>query len=131
MRDMQARGRNEQGAALVTVLLFMTLTFILISSMLTVTGNEVVISGIQRDSTRALEHAQAAAQEAVMRIQEGRQYVNGFSSCVSPTSTDCFSLAPGTSVAIFRRFTGVNSAYQEIQVTSTVGRATRRINFLV
>lgn len=118
---MQARGRNEQGAALVTVLLFMTLTFILISSMLAVTGNEVVISGIQRDSTRALEHAQAGVQEAVMRIQEGRQYVNGFTS----------SLVSGTTVSVFRRFTGVNSAYQEIQVTSTVGRATRRINFLV
>jgi hypothetical protein len=118
---MQARGRNEHGAALVTVLLFMTLTFILISSMLTVTGNEVVISGIQRDSTRALEHAQAGVQEAVMRIQEGRQYVNGFTS----------SLAPNTTVTVFRVFTGVNSAYQEIRVTSTVGRATRRINFLV
>lgn len=118
---MQARGRNEHGAALVTVLLFMTLTFILISSMLTVTGNEVVISGIQRDSTRALENAQAGVQEAVMRIQEGRQYVNGFTS----------SLAPGTTVTVFRVFTGVNSAYQEIRVTSIVGRATRRINFLV
>jgi len=118
---MQARGRNEQGAALVTVLLFMTLTFILISSMLAITGNEVVISGIQRDSTRALEHAQAGAQEAVVRIQEGRQYINGFSS----------SLAPNTTVQVFNRFTGVNSAYQEIQVRSIVGRATRRINFLV
>jgi len=119
--DMQARGNNERGAALVTVLLFMTLTFILISSMLAITGNEVVISGIQRDSTRALEHAQAGAQEAVIRIQEGRQYVNGFSS----------SLAPNTTVQVFARFTGVNSAYQEIQVKSIVGRATRRINFLV
>jgi len=99
----------------------MTLTFILISSMLAITGNEVVISGIQRDSTRALEHAQAGAQEAVIRIQEGRQYINGFSS----------SLAPNTTVSVFNRFSGVNSAYQEIQVKSIVGRATRRINFLV
>lgn len=119
--SMQGMGRDERGAALVTVLLFMTLTFILITSMLAVTGNEIVISGLQRDGVRALDLAQAGVQEAIKRIEEGRPYVQGFTSSLSSAAT----------VTVTRRYVGTNSAYQEIQSTATVGRATRRLSYLV
>ncbi|HEY3248947.1 MAG TPA: hypothetical protein VGK88_11725 [bacterium] len=116
--------RDERGAALVTVLLFMVLTFILITSMLTVTGNEVVISSLQRDGIRALEYAQAGLNETTKRMAEGRRYYIGGGSWTS-------SLDPSTSVTVTRRVVGVNSGYMEIAVTSTVGRSTRRISSMV
>lgn len=104
-----------------TVLLFMTLTFILITSMLTVTGNEVVIASLQRDGVRALDLAQGALQEAVRRMEEGRPFQRGFTSSLSSAAT----------VTVVRRYAGTNSAYQEITATATLGRSTRRISFLV
>lgn len=128
---MGSRVHNQQGAALVTVLLFMTLTFILITGMLAVTGNEVVISGIQRDSTRALDYAQAGIQEAVRRMEQGRPYLQGFPSSLNPTNPCVPGQAGHICVSVIRRFTGTNAAYQEIQADATVGRARRRLSFLV
>jgi hypothetical protein len=118
--------KQERGAALVTVLLFMTLTFILITSMLSVTGNEVVISSLQRDSVRAMDLAQSGLQEAIRRMEEGRRFVPGFTSSLQAS-------VPGSSVAVTvtRRFVGVNSAYQEIRADATIGRSTRRLSTLV
>lgn len=120
---------SEAGAALVTVLLFMMLTFILITSMLSVTGNEIVISGIQRDSTRALDLAQAGIEEAKMRIAEGRPFMtqpNWRSSIDRNEETD-----PNVTVKVIRNYVGTNSAYLEIQSDATVGRARRRLSALV
>src|SRR5438876_199235 len=58
-------GSRDQGAALITVLLFVVLMFILITAMLSVTGNEVVIAGLQKDGIRATELAQAGIQEVI------------------------------------------------------------------
>jgi hypothetical protein len=112
---------EERGAALITVLLFTVLTFILITSMLAVGGNEIFISALQRDGVRALDLAQAGLQEAIRRIEEGRPYVAGFTSALSPATT----------VTVTRRFGGASSAYQEIAATAVAGRATRRLNTLV
>lgn len=118
---MRGLGTKDRGAALITILLFMALTLILIMSMLTVAGNEVVISGLQRDSDRALELAQAGIQEAIRRMEEGRPYLQGFTS----------SLSPFVTVSVVRRYVGTNSAYQEIRADATVGRALRRLSSLV
>ncbi len=112
---------SDRGAALVTVLLFVVLVFILITTMLTITGNEIVISGLHRDGIRALELAQAGVQEAVRRMEEGRPYAKGFTS----------SLDPRVTVTVTRRFVGVDSGYYEIESTATVGRATRRVGHMV
>jgi hypothetical protein len=115
---------NERGAALVTVLLFMTLTFILITSMLTVSGNEVVISSLQRDGIRAVEFAQAGLNEAIKRMEEGRPYYIAGGSWTT-------SLDANTSVTVTRRVVGVSSGYMQISVTSAVGRSTRTLSALV
>ncbi len=119
--DMKGFGKDEQGAALLMTLLFMTLTFILMLTMLATSGNELIISGLQRDGDRALELAQSGIQEAVVRIQGGRRYIGGFTS----------SLNPGVTVTVTRYFAGSNSAYLGIQSTATAGRATRRLGSLV
>ncbi len=120
-RSMKGLAKEERGAALVTVLLFMVLTFIVTAAMLASTGNEAIISGLHRDGVRATELAQAAAQEAVGRIAAGRPFAQGFSS----------SLNPGSTVTVTRKFVGTASAYLEIQSTATAGQATRRLSFLV
>ncbi len=111
---------RERGVALITVLLFVVLVFILITAMLSVSGNEIFIAGSQRDSVGALDLAQAGLQEAVVRIQNGRPFRLGFTS----------ALNPGVSVSVVQRQVGSNSAYLEIQSTATVGRATRRLSEL-
>jgi len=112
---------DERGAALITVLLFAVLMLILITTMLTVTGNEILIASLHRDSVLALESADAAAVETVRRIEAGRPYVQGFAGAISP----------GVDVRVIRREVGTNSAYQEIQVSATVRRVTRHISLLV
>ncbi len=118
---MKGFGKDEKGAALLITLLFMTLTLILMVTMLATSGNELMISGLHRDSARALELAQAGTQEAVTRIQGGRLYLGGFPS----------SLNSGITVTVTRYFNGSNSAYLSIQSTATAGRATRRLSSLV
>src|SRR3989442_2339851 len=113
--------RDERGAALITVLLFAVLMLILITTMLTVTGNEVLIASLHRDSVLALESADAAAVETVRRIEAGRPYVQGFAGAISPS----------VDVRVIRREVGTNSAYQEIQVSATVRRVTRHISLVV
>src|SRR5437870_13824988 len=102
---------RDRGAALITVLLFVVLMFILITAMLTVTGNEVVIASLQRDGIRATELAQAGIQEAIARVKNGRPYSSGFCSALSPTPA-CQSGTPnGVYVTVTRVFPGMNSAY--------------------
>ncbi len=121
-------GGRDRGAALVTVLLFVVLVLILITTMLSVTGNEVVIAGAQRDGVRALDLAQATLQEAIVRLQNGRPYVGGFQSSLVSAGT-----VPGATVnvSVNTQFVGTNSAYLELRVDATVGRATRRLSQLV
>src|SRR3989449_8196424 len=109
---------RDRGAALITVLLFVVLMFILITAMLTVTGNEIVIAGLQKDGMRATELAQGGIQEAIARVAIGRPYsgAGGWTASIDPRVT-------GT---VTRVFTWANSAYLQIYLTAAnVGRATR------
>jgi Tfp pilus assembly protein PilX len=113
--------KGERGAALLMMLLFLTLSIIFVLTMLATTGDEVVIAGFHRDGVRALDLAQAGIQEAARRVEAGRPFINGFTS----------SMNPGITVTVVRRYTGSNSRYLELQSTATVGRATRRLSSLV
>src|SRR2546427_670979 len=109
MPDPGSRIR-ERGAALITVLLFVVLMFILITAMLTVTGNEIVIAGLQKDGMRATELAQAGIQEAIARVAAGRPYTGagGWTASIDPRVT----------VTVTRVFPGANSAYLQIDATA-------------
>src|SRR3989442_6210533 len=76
--------RDERGAALITVLLFTVLMLIPITTMLTVTGNEVLIASLHRDTVLALESAEAAVVETVRRIDAGRPYSQRIAGSISP-----------------------------------------------
>jgi hypothetical protein len=112
--------QEERGAALITVLAFMVILLILVSTMLAVGSNEAVISGLQRDSVEALEHAQAGLEEAVRRIEAGRPYSQPFDA----------SIAPGVQVHVVTRDAGPSGAFVEIRSDATVGRARRRLSTL-
>ncbi len=118
---------RERGAALVTVLLFVVLVFILITAMLSVTGNEVVIAGLQRDGVRATELAQAGIQEAVTRVMAGRPYMV-FTSALAPA---CPASPQCVTIRVVNQYNGDGAAYLEIQADATVGRSTRRLSALV
>jgi len=121
---VSATPSSEAGAALITVLLFVVLMFILITAMLSVAGNEIVISGLQRDGVRATELAQAGIQEAIRRVERGRPYImtGGFTS----------ALDPRVNVKVTQVFPGANSAYLQIDATAAnIGTATRRLTALV
>jgi len=130
---------RDRGAALITVLLFVVLMFILITAMLTVTGNEIVIAGLQKDGMRATELAQAGIQEAIARVAIGRPYsgAGGWPSSLDPRwsttpNPPCPSTATSVCVTVTRVYTGANSAYLQIDSTaSNIGRATRRLTALV
>jgi hypothetical protein len=113
--------KGERGAALLMMLLFLTLSIIFVLTMLATTGDEVVIAGFHRDGVLTLDLAQAGIQEGVRRLEAGRPYTPGFTS----------SMNPGVTVTVTRKLVGTNSAYLEIQSTATVGRATRRLSDLV
>jgi len=103
------------------MLLFLALSIIFVLTMLTTTGDEVVIAGFHRDGVRALDLAQAGIQEAMRRVEAGRPFINGFTSSMNPVVT----------VTVTRRAFGATSAYNEIQSTAIVGRATKRVSALV
>ena len=119
-RSTGERASAERGAALITVLAFMVILLILISTMLAVGSNEAVISGLQRDGVQALEHAQAGIEEAVRRIEAGRPYSAPFTG----------SVAPGVQVQVVTRDAGPSGAFLELRADATVGRARRRLSML-
>lgn len=119
---------GERGAALITVLLFVVLVFILITAMLTVTGNEIVIAGLQRDGVRATELAQTGIQEAITRVMAGRPYLPGFTSSFAPA---CPASPQCVTVTVVNQYNGTGAAYLELHADATVGRSTRRLSALV
>ncbi|HVH31917.1 MAG TPA: polymer-forming cytoskeletal protein [bacterium] len=123
---------KERGAALVTVLLFVVLIFILISAMLAVSGNEAVIASLQRDSVQAEDLAQAGIQEGMRRVMYGR-YAAQFTSAVPcpATATWCGAGWPGVTVTVTRVYIGTNAGFLQIDATATAGRATRHLTALV
>jgi hypothetical protein len=123
---------RERGAALVTVLLFVVLIFILISAMLAVSGNEAIVASLQRDSVQAEDLAQAGIQEAIRRVMYGRYSAQFTSAIPCPsTATWCGAGWPGVTVTVTRVFIGTNAGYLQIDATATAGRATRHLTALV
>jgi hypothetical protein len=123
---------RERGAALVTVLLFVVLIFILISAMLAVSGNEAIVASLQRDSVQAEDLAQAGIQDATRRIMYGRYSAQFTSTVPCPsTATWCGAGWPGVTVTVTRVFIGTNAGYLQIDATATAGRATRHLTALV
>ncbi len=123
MRKFRVLG-DARGAALVTVLLFMVLTFILITTMLVVNGHEILIAAYHRDSVRATDFAQAGIQEALARIQSG--HVTSGPTSFTSSLNDLAGVAVGGSIAA-----GPSGSYREITATAPSGRAIRRITVVV
>ncbi len=129
VQNMLRGGLNDRGAALITVLLFMMLTFILITTMLVSTRNEVVIAGLHRDGVRATEMAHAGLQEAISRLQFGRNVppdlVYTFNSSLnSPRGTATITYRLPVSV-------GPSGDYREIVVNASAGKANREVRAIV
>ena len=119
---------QERGAALLMVMLFMVLMLILVSAMLLFTKNEILIAGLQRDGTRALECAQGGIEEAVRRLTAGHAVIPEFSVSADGADDPCLR----TSVSLEPVGTpGGSSSYQEIRSEATVGLSTRRLSHLV
>jgi hypothetical protein len=137
MRKQGSLIYDQRGVALVTTLLFMVLMFILIAAMLTVSSNEVAISGGQRDAARALELAEGGVREAMRRIEIPHFFAtNPSQECYdgNPADDQVFanSLDVGTAtVKICRHKTGPSGAILEIQSDARVNMARRRVSAMV
>lgn len=118
---------GDRGAALLTVLAFMVILLILISTMLAVASNEAVISGLQRDGVQALERAHAGLEEAVRRVEAGRPYSQPFKASIDRG----VSITPSVQVQVVTRDAGPAGAFLELRSDATVGRARRRLSMLV
>ena len=136
MRDILG---SQSGAALLIVLLFMAVTAILLTAMLTVSGNEAVISALHRDSVRAKEVAEGGLSEGLTRLREGHPYaLNSAADCYDTNSSnDAFfanSLTPeGTAqvrVCLLDAGAGGGGAIWEIQSNARVGVARRRLSLI-
>lgn len=131
------RAMHERGAALIMILLFTALMFILVTTMLTTGGNEIVISGLHRDGVRALDHAEAGLRDAISRMQGGRTWklatLPAANRCDQRDGTDGFrsSLDDNTCVAVIEQSGGASASYLEVRSESRVGIARRRISALV
>lgn len=132
--------RNQSGAALLTMLLFVAIMAILVTTMLTVTGNEAVISGLHRDGVRAKEVAEGGLVEGLTRLRLGHPYAlnSGVDCYDADTTNDVFftnSLTPeGTAqvrVCLQDAGAGGAGAIWEIQSNATVGVARRRLSLIV
>lgn len=132
VRASTTRRRGERGAALVTVLLFMVIVLILITSVLAVTGNEVRISGLHRDSVRALELAHAGIQEAVRRIQSSRPFFPD-TDCTTGGFTPSVTLSSNETLAVHvcSVTEGTGFTVYEVRSDATVGVAVRKLSVTV
>ena len=134
MRRMREQVHSQGGAALVTVLVFMVLTFIMISGMLLTSGNEIAIAALQRDSFRALEVAQLGLNELIQRIEEAHPYMAPHFTAAQSAYCRAWTgpgACPLTSLSVTRKVSGDDSSYLQLDATATVGRSTRRLTALV
>ena len=120
------RAEGERGAALITILLFTALMFILVTTMMGTLGNEIVVSGSHRSSVRALEHAQAGLEEGVRRIEAARFYGGQFPGSICSSSADC-----SVTIDVVNQQLGPSGGYMEIRSDARVGLSRRRLSQLV
>ncbi len=118
----RTRATDQDGLALVVVLTVTALMFIVLAALLTTAGHEAIIAGLHRDLVVAGDLAEAGLAEAVLRLEAGRPVGQGFVGSLDPDRIR---------VAATRHTVGVDAAYQELQVTVSVGRLTRSSSLLV
>jgi len=129
---------SERGAALLTVLLFTALMFILVSAMLLSAGKEVLIAGLHRDAVRAEEVAHAGMEDVLRRMEGGRPWKPGAAWPGDRCDQDDGSPGvraglPGTDacIAVVARLSGPGGSMLEIRSDGVAGRARRRTGAVV
>ena len=129
---------DARGVALLTVLLFMVLMFLLVSAMLIASGKEIVIAGLHRDAVRAEEQAQAGLEDALHRMAGGRPWKPEAVDLAARCSQDDgargvrMSLAGSeTCVAVLLRAAGPSGSFWEVRSHAEAGRARRRVSSAV
>ena len=129
---------DARGAALLTVLIFMVLTFILVSAMLVTAGKEILIAGLHRDSTRAEEHAQSGLEDLVRRMEGGRAWKPDAADSSDRCTQDDGSRGIRTRLAdadvctsVLTRLPGPSGAFLEVRSEGAAGRARRLLGAAV
>jgi hypothetical protein len=132
------RDGDQQGVALLTVLLFTALMFILVSAMLLSAGKEILIAGLHRDAVMAEEFAQAGLEDVLRRMEGGRPWKPGAVQPADRCEQDDGS--PGlraglpetdTCDAVVPRSSGASGSILEVRSNGTAGRARRRVAAVV
>jgi len=65
---------NQKGIALLTTLIFIFLIVTFVVALLTMTGNDIKISAIQRDSTKAFYQAESGIEQALYNLNVDANY---------------------------------------------------------
>ena len=65
---------NQKGVALLTVLIFIFLMVTFVVALLAMTGNDIKISAIQRDSTKAFYQAESGIEQALYNLNVSDDY---------------------------------------------------------
>ncbi|GAH50057.1 unnamed protein product, partial [marine sediment metagenome] len=70
IKDNKIKGllSNQKGIALLTVLIFIFLMVTFVVALLAMTGNDIKISAIQRDSTKAFYQAESGIEQALYNL---------------------------------------------------------------
>ena len=73
IKDNKIKGllSNQKGIALLTVLIFIFLMVTFVVALLAMTGNDIKISAIQRDSTKAFYQAESGIEQALYNLNVG------------------------------------------------------------
>ena len=73
IKDNKTKGllSNQKGIALLTVLIFIFLMVTFVVALLAMTGNDIKISAIQRDSTKAFYQAESGIEQALYNLNVG------------------------------------------------------------
>jgi hypothetical protein len=76
IKDNKIKGllSNQKGIALLTVLIFIFLMVTFVVALLAMTGNDIKISAIQRDSTKAFYQAESGIEQALYNLNVDANY---------------------------------------------------------
>jgi len=77
IKDNKIKGllSNQKGIALLTVLIFIFLMVTFVVALLAMTGNDIKISAIQRDSTKAFYQAESGIEQALYNLNVGDENI--------------------------------------------------------
>ncbi|GAH12076.1 unnamed protein product, partial [marine sediment metagenome] len=68
---------NQKGAALVTVLIFIFLMLTFVVALMAMTSNDIKLSSMQRDSTKALYQADGGIEKAIWYLNSSEANPDG------------------------------------------------------